>query len=330
MGLADAKIGRVSDAGATNTPSGAPLKTSAKPPSRTQSLVVSGFLGSGKTTLVRHLLEEGRRAGLRVAVVSNEFGELGIDKALLAQGDDGFVELEGGCVCCKLSDDLLRTLQELWERSHPDWVIVETSGLALPYDTLINFWRAPVSDWSCDEVSAVVVNAEQVRDGRDLEGTFEDQLASADFIVLNKTDLIEESEMAQVRAAVRAVEPDAPIVHAEYGKIAAELLFPPTPASAPKRRQASASRGHGDRREGDHRHDHDGFVTEVLDVTSCTSVAEVEECVRAAAGLRAKGFVSLAGRVHVVQAVAARIEIEPVEFDPDPESLGRVVIIRRG
>ncbi len=143
-------------------------------------LVVSGFLGAGKTTLVRHLLHDAQRTGVRVAVVSNEFGALGIDKALLGEGEEAYVELEGGCVCCQLSDTLLDTLQMLWERVRPDRIIVETSGVALPFDTQLNLWREPVSAWVDDDMAVVVVNAEQLMEGRDLEGTFEDQVSSAE------------------------------------------------------------------------------------------------------------------------------------------------------
>ena len=81
-----------------------PLSSRAERLDTIPALVVSGFLGSGKTTLVRHLLQDAQRRGERIAVVSNEFGELGIDQALLGEGEEAYVELEGGCVCCKLSD----------------------------------------------------------------------------------------------------------------------------------------------------------------------------------------------------------------------------------
>lgn len=137
-------------------------------------LIVSGFLGSGKTTLVRHLLADAQRSGDRVAVISNEFGALGIDQALLGASEGAYVELEGGCVCCQLSDELRDTLQMLRERVNPHRIIVETSGVALPSDTQLQFWREPVCHWVEDDVAAIVVNAEQLLEGRDLHGTFED------------------------------------------------------------------------------------------------------------------------------------------------------------
>ena len=132
-----------------------------------QALVVSGFLGSGKTTLVRRLLEAAKRDGQRIAVISNEFGELGIDQSLLGDSAEAYVELEGGCVCCRLADDLVETLQLLYERVGPERIIVETSGVALPYDTQLNFWRPPVSEWIEDDLAIVVVDAEQVLQRRD-------------------------------------------------------------------------------------------------------------------------------------------------------------------
>ncbi len=157
---------------------------------RIPALVVSGFLGSGKTTLVRRVLDDAQQGGVRAALISNEFGELGIDKALLGRMRDDYVELRGGCVCCRLSDQLVDTLQMLRERADPDRIVIETSGVALPYDTQLNFWREPVAGWIEDDVAVVVVNAEQLAQGRDLESTFEQQVSSADLLLLNKIDLV--------------------------------------------------------------------------------------------------------------------------------------------
>ena len=95
-------------------------------PRRVPALVLSGFLGSGKTTLVKRLLEDAKENGIRVALISNELGELGIDRALLGQGGETYVELEGGCVCCELSDDLLETLVDLRREVDPDRFVIET------------------------------------------------------------------------------------------------------------------------------------------------------------------------------------------------------------
>ena len=178
-------------------------------------LVISGFLGSGKTTLVSYLLKESQAKGARIAVVSNEFGALGIDRALLGQGGEAYVELEGGCVCCQLSDELVNTLQMLWERVYPDGIIVETSGVALPFDTQLQVWREPVCRWVDDDMAVVVVNAEQMFEGRDLEGTFEDQVSSADLLLLNKIDLVPQESLAALEAVLRRMAPDTPVVHCD-------------------------------------------------------------------------------------------------------------------
>ena len=202
-------------------------------------LVVSGFLGAGKTTLVRHLLQEAQRTGVRVAVVSNEFGALGIDQALLGEGAAAYVELEGGCVCCQLSDTLLDTLQMLWERARPERIIIETSGVALPFDTQLNLWREPVSAWVGDDMAVVVVNAEQLVEGRDLEGTFEDQVSGADLLLLNKIDLISPAALARVQAMLSGLAPDTPLVRVLQGAVDPAVLFPPDPAGIRAQRRTA-------------------------------------------------------------------------------------------
>jgi len=282
------------------------------------ALVVSGFLGSGKTTLVRNLLEAAQKEKIRVAVISNELGDLGIDRALLGDGGEAFIELEGGCVCCELSDDLIETLQMLRDRVDPDRIVIETSGVALPFDTTLNFWREPVSAWIGDDMAIVVVNAEQLAAGEDQEGTFEDQVSSADLLVLNKTDLVAEEALPKLRAELRVIEPEAPIVECAHGRVAAELLFPPDLGRVD--RSGSAPKAPP--------HHHERFEARTWDVPPGIPSEQLEEELRRPDLLRAKGWVSTREGPTLVQVVGRRIELT-LESPPDPALLGRLVLIER-
>jgi cobalamin biosynthesis protein CobW len=285
------------------------------------ALVVSGFLGSGKTTLVRRLLEQAQAEGVRVALVSNEFGELGIDQALLARMEEDYIELRGGCVCCRLSDQLVDTLQMLRERVDPDRVVIETSGVALPYDVQLNFWRPPVSGWIGDDCAVVLVNAEQLARGRDLEGTFEQQVSAADLLVLNKIDLVPASELPRLEARLREIEPDAPLLRAVHGDVDPALLFPPDPEGLRARRRAGGAQAPP--------HHHEDFVAEELAVEKGVEETALRERLAALGALRVKGFVETARGLRVVQGVGARIELDAAREAPPPGLLGRVVVIRR-
>jgi G3E family GTPase len=279
-------------------------------------LVVSGFLGSGKTTFVRHLLAEAQREGVRMAVVSNEFGELGIDAALLADRARDYVELEGGCVCCQLSDELLRTLEELRERAQPERIVIETSGVALPYDTQLQLWREPVVGWVEDDLAVVVVNAEQLAARRELEGTFEDQVSSADLLLLNQVDRVRASELPALERQLAELAPDAPIVHCTRGALPSHIFFPPEPR--PRRSRVPAPP-----------HDHEDFATEQLDVEPGIAPEALRARVEALQALRVKGFVETSAGLRLVQAVGPRVELEPTTSAPPAGALGRLVIIRR-
>ena len=288
-------------------------------PRRVPALVLSGFLGSGKTTVVQRLLEDAKRRGIRIALISNELGELGIDRALLGAGDQLYVELEGGCVCCELSDDLLDTLTQLHREVDPDRFVIETSGVALPYDTQLNFWREPACDFIGDDMAVVVVNADQLQEGRDLVGTFEDQVQSADLLILNKIDLIPESERPAIEQRLREIEPEAPIVHAIRGEIDLDLLFPPDAGEVDRRGTAPESLPHH----------HEHFETSVWKPRTGITAAEIERELTSDGLLRAKGFASTDEGIRLVQVVGRRIEITDPPFDPPDELIGQIVLIRR-
>jgi cobalamin biosynthesis protein CobW len=283
---------------------------------RVPVLVVSGFLGSGKTTLVRHLLAEAQRSGVRVAVISNEFGELGIDQSLLGGATGAYAELAGGCVCCQLSDELVVTLQMLRERVQPQRVVIETSGVALPYDTQLNFEREPVRGWIGDDAAVVVVNAEQLDAGRDLAGTFVDQVSSADLLLLNKLDLVPADRIAELERRLGEWAPGTPVLRAVHGRVDPALLFTPDLDEVRPARSA-----------GPHRHE--AFRAEEREVPAGVSAEELVAELRDAGALRVKGFVVTSEGLRLVQGVGPRIELSPVDEPPPAEQIGRLVVIRR-
>jgi cobalamin biosynthesis protein CobW len=284
-------------------------------------LVVSGFLGSGKTTLVCHLLRQAQAQGRRIAVVSNEFGALGIDRALLGQSGEAYVELEGGCVCCQLSDELRDTLQLLWERVRPQGIIVETSGVALPFDTQLQLWREPVCRWVDDDMAVVLVNAEQLFEARDLEGTCEDQVSSADLLLLNKIDLVPPESLGQLEAALHCMAPETPVVRSTHGQVDASILFPPDPLGLRAKRRAAGAQPTA--------HHHESFMAYEVVVEDGVDAAELIARLRHLGMLRGKGFVRTSDGLRLVQGVGRRIELSAPTFAPPAALIGRVVVISR-
>lgn len=318
--------------------------------------IVTGFLGAGKTTLVRNLLA--RAHGRRLAVIVNEFGDVGIDGEILkgcgeaACGPERIVELANGCICCTVADDFVPALERLLALADPpEHILIETSGLALPKPLVKAFnWPAIASRVTVDGVIAVVDGA-AVADGRfaddpealtrqriddaaidhdnPLEEVYEDQLSCADLIVLNKTDLMSAAELERVVADIRAAIPRAvKVVETEGARLDPAALLG---LNAAAEADLAARPSHHD---AEAEHDHDDFESFIVDIPEIERPEEILERLREAASahdiLRVKGFAGVRGKPMrlLIQGVGARFQ---QQFDRawganEPRS-GRIVVI---
>ncbi|MGV7217204.1 CobW family GTP-binding protein [Bradyrhizobium sp. UFLA05-112] len=210
-------------------------------------LLVAGFLGAGKTTVVNHLLAHA--GGRRIAAVVNDFGAINIDAELITGAADGVVSLANGCICCSLEGDLLRTLAVLLRRDpRPDVIAIETSGVADPADVVRNlmdpliFREAPLETVLC------VVDATMQVTMLD-DALLRSQLRAADVVALSKVDLADSAGAAQMRDAIRAMRPSAVLVDSVHGEVPAALLFAPDVDRAPAPRQPGPKRPAAERFE---------------------------------------------------------------------------------
>ncbi len=302
---------------------------------RVPCTVVTGFLGAGKTTLIRNLLENSK--GKRLALIVNEFGDVGVDGEILkgcgidACPEENIVELANGCICCTVADDFVPALDQILSRTpRVDHILIETSGLALPKPLVQAFqWPTVKSRVTVDGVVAVVdgpalaegkvasdmdaLAAQRAEDESldhddPIEEVFEDQVACADLIILSKNDLLDEAAAARARKIVDAhITPAVKVVPSEHGKVDPSILLGLGLAVEDDiENRKSHHDGAGD-------HEHDDFDTFVIDVPSVTDPEELARRIAAAAEqedvLRVKGFVEVSGKPMrlLVQAVGPRV-----------------------
>ena len=187
--------------------------------------IVTGFLGSGKTTLINHILQT--QHGKKVAVIVNEFGEIGIDgQLMISDGEEQLVEFNNGCMCCTVRGDLVRTLEGLMERSELDAVLVETTGLADPAPIASTFIVADEIKQKFNlDAFVTVVDARNLH--RNLIDSHEaqEQVAFADIILINKTDLVSTAELDRVEQQIRTLNPIAKIHYSEYSVVDLPLIL---------------------------------------------------------------------------------------------------------
>ncbi|HEX4198905.1 MAG TPA: GTP-binding protein [Caulobacteraceae bacterium] len=197
---------------------------------RTPVTVLTGYLGAGKTTLLNRILTEDH--GKRYAVIVNEFGEIGIDNELIVGADEEVFEMSNGCVCCTVRGDLIRVLQGLAKRQTRsggggfDAIVIETTGLADPGPVAQTFFvDEDVKAKTVLDSVTTVVDAKHVSARLDDSREAREQIAFADQIVLNKTDLVSEDELRRVEARVRKLNPLAPIHRAERSNVALSAIL---------------------------------------------------------------------------------------------------------
>lgn len=317
--------------------------------------VITGFLGAGKTTLIRHLMQNPQ--GKKLAILVNEFGTVGVDGDILrACADencpiDNIVELANGCICCTVADDFIPTIEALMARpERPDHIIIETSGLALPKPLLKAFdWPAIRSRITVDGVIALA-DAEAVAAGRfapdvaavdaqraaddsldhetPLSEVFEDQIACADIILLSKADLAGDAGLATARSVIAADSPRAiPMIAMTDGIIDPRVILG---LNAAAENDLAARPSHHD---GHDDHEHDDFDSVVIDLPEITDpadlVARIERLAHEQKALRVKGFVAVQGKPLrlLVQAVGARVRHQyDRPWGADPRH-GQLVVI---
>jgi len=304
-------------------------------PTRVPCTIVTGFLGAGKTTLIRHLLAHA--GGRRLAVLVNEFGDVGIDGEILkgcgdaACPEENIVELANGCLCCTVADEFVPALDLLLARQPPvEHIVIETSGLALPKPLVQAFhWPSIRSRVTVDGVVAVVDGAalaagrvaadlaalarqrgaDAALDHDDpIEEVFEDQIACADLVVLNKRDLIDPAGIATAIAAIaRALPRAVKVVTVADGKVDPAALL--GLGVATENDIANRRTHHDD--EADHDHDEfDSFIVALPEIADPAALAARVSATAAAEGvLRIKGFAAVPGKPLrlLVQAVGPRV-----------------------
>ncbi|NGN40869.1 cobalamin biosynthesis protein CobW [Mesorhizobium sp. CGMCC 1.15528] len=302
---------------------------------RVPCTVVTGFLGAGKTTLIRHILENAN--GRRLALIVNEFGDIGIDGEILkgcgvdACPEENIVELANGCLCCTVADDFVPALDQILAlEPKVDHIIIETSGLALPKPLVQAFqWPSVKSRVTVDGVVAVVdgpalaagkvasdLDALQAQRQEDdsldhddpVEEVFEDQVACADLIILSKSDLLDAAGSARANAIIsehlsRAVK----IVPTAQGKVDPSVLLG---LGLAVEDDIENRKTHHD---GELDHEHDDFDSFIIELPAISDPDALAKRVAAAAEeenvLRVKGFVDVGGKPMrlLVQAVGPRV-----------------------
>ena len=318
--------------------------------------IITGFLGSGKTTLISRLMQN--PLGKRLAVIVNEFGDVGVDGQILKGcaipncPEENIMELANGCICCTVADDFIPTIEALMSLSaKPEHILIETSGLALPKPLLKAFdWPDIRSRITVDGVIALA-DAEAVASGQfapnlagveaqreadnaldhetPLSEVFEDQVACADLILLTKADLANEADKAKAKQIITNNTPrQLPIIEVVEGQIDPRLILGLEAAAENDIEQRPSHH------DGAPEHDHEDFDSAIFNIAEFDSpetlVQKIEILAREHHILRVKGYAAISGKPMrlLVQAVGSRVRSQfDKMWQPDEVRNGQLVVI---
>ena len=318
--------------------------------------IITGFLGSGKTTLISRLMQN--PLGKRLAVIVNEFGDVGVDGQILKGcaipncPEESIMELANGCICCTVADDFIPTIEALMSLSaQPEHILIETSGLALPKPLLKAFdWPDIRSRITVDGVIALA-DAEAVASGQfapnlagveaqreadnaldhetPLSEVFEDQVACADLILLTKADLANEADKAKAKQIIANNTPlQLPIIEVVEGQIDPRLILGLESAAENDIEQRPSHH------DGAPEHDHEDFDSAIFNIAEFDSpetlVQKIEILAREHHILRVKGYAAISGKPMrlLVQAVGSRVRSQfDKMWQPDEVRNGQLVVI---
>ena len=339
-------------------------------PAKIPATVVTGFLGAGKTTLIRHILQNAE--GKKIALIINEFGDLGVDGDILKGcgeetcTEDDIVELSNGCICCTVADDFIPTMEQLLAREdRPDHIVIETSGLALPQPLVRAFnWPGISTKVTVDGV-VTVVDGRAVQDGQfahnvaavdaqraqdenldhetPLSELFEDQVACADMIVVNKSDLLDASEADALTTRLKTESRDGvQVVKSTMGALPVDVLLGQgigAEGDLEARHEIHHHHHHHEGEDDNHHHDHEhehghdefeSFTVERGEIDDPNAFAEqVAGVIRDHNILRLKGFAAVAGKPMrlTLQAVGPRVDTYFDQPFGDAPRTTRLVVI---
>lgn len=218
--------------------------------------IITGFLGSGKTTLLNHILTN--QEGLKTAVLVNEFGEIGIDNELIVTTGEDMVELNNGCICCTINNDLVEAVYKVLERQEQiDYLVVETTGLADPLPVALTFLGTELRDLTrLDSIITVVDAANYSLDLFNSQAAHS-QIAYGDIILLNKTDLVDEGDLDALELKIRDVKEGARIIRTTRSQVPIPLVLSVGLFESDKYFDENSDRSHDHEHHHDHDHDHD-------------------------------------------------------------------------